>query len=233
MQKQADLAPLFERFETVEWLYDGLNGKIIPWTKQHGGTSDDPSCQAFVVGRDGAVAARCPDAQAHAPGSFAKWAQEQADLYERAHPRTRMAFLPATVRVDELDGVQVASSKELDAALEAGAAVLLYVGRERFEEGDRTAKSEVAAARKFEKAVLDAKSAADAAAGVTLLRLDLAKEPDRLLAEQLGAKTAPMLVLLPAGTTEEALPTARQLLGKDTTAASLAFLLKKSAPVAR
>ncbi len=34
---------VLSRFESVEWFYDGLNGKIIPWTKENGGTSDDPS----------------------------------------------------------------------------------------------------------------------------------------------------------------------------------------------
>ena len=46
---------VLSRFEPVEWLYDGLKGKIIPWTKEHGGKSDDPSIQAFVVGMDGKV----------------------------------------------------------------------------------------------------------------------------------------------------------------------------------
>ena len=100
MRPDAKVAQQLERLETVEWLYDGLGGKVIAWTKAHGGTSDDPSGQAFLVARDGTVQSRCPDAAVHAAGSFEGWLKEQADLYEKQHPRTRLSLLPASVKVE-------------------------------------------------------------------------------------------------------------------------------------
>ena len=55
MQRDEAVAKLLPRFECVEWHYDGLNGKIIPWTMEHGNESHDPSVLAFVVAADGTV----------------------------------------------------------------------------------------------------------------------------------------------------------------------------------
>lgn len=224
------MAALLERVEPVEWLYDGLNGKIIPWTKAHGGTSDDPSDQAFLVGRDGTVLARCPGGQVHAASSFASWLKEQLATYEREHPRTRLPFVPADIEVDTVSGAKTHRCKAYDAALSAGRPVLVYVGRERVEDGDKPGKAELTAARKLERTTLDSKTAAEAAAGWTLLRLDLSQEADRAYALGLGVRAAPALVVaLPAP--GGGLPQT-QLLPKDTTGAALAAVLKKHAPAA-
>lgn len=231
MQKSADLQPVFARFETVEWLYDGLNGRIIPWTKQHGGTSDDPSGQAFVVGVDGRVLARCPDAKAHAASAFATWAGEQADLYEKSHPRTRVQLLRAGVSLDGSGADARATCQEYDAALAARQPILLYVGRDSFEEADRVGKAEAAAAAKLEKGALDSKSAAEASVGWRLLRIDLARAPDRAFAALLGVKAAPALVLVPVPA--EGAAAVPQILPRATDGASLAYALKKHGPAAR
>ena len=81
------------RFEPVHWLYDGLGGKVIRWTKEHGGTSEDPAAQAFVLTAQGKVVARAENnATLYAPKAFARWLKEQADRYEREHPRTKVAL---------------------------------------------------------------------------------------------------------------------------------------------
>ena len=49
------------RFELVDWHYDGVGGKVIAWTKEHGGHSDDPAAQAFVLTHEGKVVARAED----------------------------------------------------------------------------------------------------------------------------------------------------------------------------
>jgi hypothetical protein len=205
----------FKSFELVRWLYDGLSGKIIPWSKEHGGTSDDPSVQAFVLGGDGKVQARAPDSTAYQPGAFAKWLKEQAATYERAHPRTRMPF----VRAEVAAGGETCA--EFTLAREAEAKILLYFGREPTEGADRTAKKEAAAARKFEGKTLDSKSAAEAAEGWTLLRFDLANPDHARFAKTLGVEAAPTLLLFAPGA-EEALN-----LGNRVSASSLTYQVKK------
>ena len=202
-------------YELVRQLYDGLNGKIIPWTKEHGGTSDDPSVQAFVVGLDGKVQARAPDATAYQPSGFAKWLSEQARVYERAHPRTRMAFVRAEVK----EGEETCTS--LTKAREADQKILLYFGREAKEGQDRAAKKQTAAAKKFEKKTLDSKSAAEAAEGWTLLRFDLTNPDHAILAKTLGVETAPRLLIYLPGAEE---PTD---LGERISPSSLCYQLKK------
>ena len=93
------------RYEIVEWCYDGLNGKIIPWTTEHGNTSHDPSVQAFVLKADGTVLARAPNAQVYQAPSFARWIDEQADDSEKKYPATRVPFVRAEVVAGE-DGIE-------------------------------------------------------------------------------------------------------------------------------
>lgn len=211
------------RFERVEWIYDGLNGKIIPWTKQNGGTSDDPSCQAFVVGGNGAVVARAPDAAVHAAAPFAEWLREQALRYEKEHPRTRVPFVPA--EVEEGGGEEGAPPRcaALEEAREAGRALLLYVGREPLAGDAKAARAETAAARKFEKGTLGSKPAAEAAAAFVLLRFDLSEKSHAALARAWAVERAPALLLWLPG---EAAP---RDLGTRLDGGALAYQLKKHA----
>jgi hypothetical protein len=62
-----DVQKQFERFELAEWHYDGLGGKVITWTRENGGTSDDPAAQAFVTDAEGDVVERAPDDVLYAP----------------------------------------------------------------------------------------------------------------------------------------------------------------------
>ena len=79
-----------------------MNGKIIPWTLKNGGTSHDPSVQAFIVARDGTVFSRCSNAATHNPSGFSKWIKEQVAAYERKYPRT--AFVFERPDMDLIDG---------------------------------------------------------------------------------------------------------------------------------
>jgi hypothetical protein len=202
----------------VEWRYDGLNGKIIPWTKKHGGTSDDPSVQAFVVARNGQVLSRCPGGSTYAGASFARWLSEQADDYERKFPRTRVPFAVAEVFVE--DGEE-ARCEALAEARESKRPVLLYIGREPQPEDDRTAKKQVKASRKLEKGALGSKKAAEAAKGWVLLRLDLSKRVHLAFAKRIGVTEAPALLMFLPGESEPV------DLGTRLTGPSLAYRLKK------
>ena len=208
------------RYEIVEWCYDGLNGKIIPWTTKHGNESHDPSVQAFVLKSDGAVLARAPNAQVYQASSFTKWIKGQADDYEKKYPATRVPFVRAEVVAADDGGTDV-RCPELDAAREAGRRVLAYFGREEREGQERKVRTEVKAARKFEKSTLDSKKAAEAATGWTLLRFDLGDARQARLAATLGVEKAPALVLFAPGAEQGEVLKARL------TGASLAYLLKK------
>ena len=216
----AEVETQLKRYEIVEWFYDGLNGKIIPWTLENGGTSHDPSAQAFVLHGDGTVLARAPGGQLRQKSQFAKWLGEQADLHEKKYPPTRVPLVRAEV-VKDGDGVRCAA---LDVAREASQPVLLYFGRSEQDDLDRKLRSEVKAARKFEKGALDSKKAAEAAEGWTLLRFDLGNEAAAALAATWEVEKAPALVIWPVGAEAPiALPSRM-------TGASLAYQLKKYTP---
>ena len=218
MNGDAGVQKALDRFETVEWLYDGLGGKVIKWTKQNGNDHDDPSILVWVADADGAVIEKCE--AAYQPAGFRKWLEEQADAYERAHPTTRVPFVPAAVTVKGEGDAREASCAELDDARAEGRPVLVYVGRSAKPDDDRAAKAVVKASQKLEKGALDAKSAAEAAEGVVLLRLDVADEGHALLATGLGVTDVPALLLFVPGAD------APESLGDRITGAALAKKLK-------
>jgi hypothetical protein len=212
-------------YERVEWHYDGLNGKIIPWTKENGGTSDDPSVQAFVVHVDGSVIARAPDRAVHQSAAFASWLKEQADVYERVHPRTRLAFVRGELEDPPKQG-EAPRCPVAAQALEEGRPVLVYFGREETPDPSRIEKKEIRASRKFERATLDSKKAAEAAEqveGLLMLRFDLGDERATAYARSLGVEAAPRLVLL-RGAGE-----GPEVLRKSLSGAALAYRLEKLA----
>lgn len=221
MQTDAEVLKQVARYEAVEWLYDGLNGKIIPWTKENGGTSDDPSILAFVVGPDGKVAAKCPGNEAYQPKAFRDWLKTQGDAWEREHPSTKVPFARAEAAMAGEGTDRKAVCAALEEAVAAKRPVLLYFGRDSAEAGDRKAQVEAAACRKFEKETLSSTRAAEAAEGWVLLRFDLAGEAVRALALRHGVERGPVLVALVPGEEEPLLFEA------STSGGSLAYALKK------
>ena len=216
----------------MEWCYDGLGGSIIQWTMDHGSKKPDgkpqdhPSLLAFFVGRDGKPFALLSNNQQYQAGSLGTWALEQLDLYERAHPSTRLPFVPAKVEIDGDASDAAAACPDLEAARKAGRPVLLYFGRGHFDPKDKAAKKENKLARKFEKGTLNSKTAEKQVQGWTLLRFDLSDEAHATFALQLEVRAAPELLMWLPG--EEA----PQVLGRQTSGHRLASLLKKHRPAA-
>ena len=193
----------------MEQLYDGLNGKIIKWTLENGGTSHDPSVQAFLVARDGKVVSRC--AQPYNASSMSKWLEEEVGKDEKTHPRTAVPFVSA--------GIVEGRCAAFDEAREARRPILLYVGRESGE--GREAAKQMRAARKFEKSTLGSKKAAAEAKGWTLLRFDLADKEHAAFVKAFGVEAAPALLMFPP---REEKPTN---LGTRLKGPNLAYFLKK------
>ena len=219
------------KFESVEWIYDGLDGKVIPWTLANGGTSRDPSAQAFVLSRTGSVIARCPTEKTYLPSAIADWLDTEAANYERDHPTTAVPLKWAEVSVTQTGTTKTATCEALDTAVAAGRPVLIYVGRDlvtdasrddKLTKEDRARRTEGAQARDFERRVLDAKSVADAAGAWTLLRLDLADDAHAALAQNYGVEHAPAVVLIVPG---EAKPS---VVAKTISVADFAFRLRKA-----
>lgn len=197
--KDAEVAKQTPRFEQVEWQYDGLNGKVIPWTRQHGGTNNDPAVQAFVVAPDTGSVVRAPVDAALAPSQFAKWLKEQADAYEKAHPATKVAFAAAEVAESDEGASKKWTCAAVDEARAAQRPVLVYVSRSDRADADKPAKVQAAESRKLEKGALDSGQAAKALEGWTLLRLDLADAGHAAYAKTLGADKAPALLAIVPG----------------------------------
>ena len=185
------------RYEAVEWIYDGLNGKVIKWTKDNGSHHDDPAVLAFVTDASGRVIEMAKNTQQ--PSAFAKWLEEQADEYERKHPTTRVPLIRAKVSGEGEGDDRTVSCDVLDEALSEGRAVLLYVGRSERDGDDKKARSQASASRKFEKGTLASKKAAEAASRAVLLRLDIGDPDHARLAAKLGVEKVPTLLLWQPG----------------------------------
>jgi hypothetical protein len=224
VQGDEDVVKRLAPFEPVEWLYDGLKGRIIPWTLENGGTSKDPSILAFVVGSDGAVFAKCPSGSTYRAGAFAKWLEEQAAAFEKEHPRTLVPFVRAGVEMVEKDGEMRPSCHALPAAIRTGRPVLVYVGRDRADEKDRAGRREVKACRAFERKHFGSERNAEAAEGWTCLRFDLADEAHRKFVEGMGFDSAPTVLVFRDGSPEPL------DLTKKLRSGSLAYQLEKLGP---
>jgi len=210
-------------FECVEWRYDGLNGRVIEWTLEHGNTSHDPSVLAFVVGADGTVVAKAENRVPYAAPSFAEWLRAQAIAYERAHPRTAMPFVRAVVEGTGEGEERKVRCPALETARAESKAVLLYFGREAGKDAKKEHRREAKAARRMEKGTLDSKSAAEAAEGLTLLRFDLADGDHARFAKSLGVEAAPRILLWEPDEKEP------EDLGERVSASSLRYRLRKRA----
>lgn len=219
MRPHEKVRKLLSKVEPVEWLYDGLNGKIIPWTLENGGTSKDPSVQAFLVARDGSVFSRCPDGRAQSASGFSSWLRDEIAKFEKKYPRTAFPF--ERPDMDLIDGRP--ASESFMAAQRGDKPILLYAGRDSAGPKDRKARKEVKAARKFEKGTLSNKKAAAAAGGYVLFQIDLADERQAKWARTKGIEKAPTLLLFLPG--ERAPIDLSKVKGN-----SLAYHLKKHAP---
>ncbi|NUN47928.1 MAG: hypothetical protein HUU15_03760 [Candidatus Brocadiae bacterium] len=212
------------RFEPVEWIYDGLKGKIIAWTKENGGTNDDPSELIYVVGHDGKVIEQAPAGGTKNAAGLARWMKKQADAWEQTHPPMRVKFVPEEVTVSGEGAEAKAACAKLDEARGAGKPVAVYVGRRSADDGDARGRAEVAACQKFEWGPLCSADAGKASAGWMLLRLDLGEPAEAVLSKSLGVTAGPAVVLLVPGSETPV------VLDAKTSGSALAAALKKATP---
>lgn len=206
MPEDAEVARQLWRFEQAEWLYDGVGGKVIQWTRANGGTSDDPTVQAFVVLPDVApetrAVTRAPRDALKTPDAFAKWLKEHADAYEKTHPVPRLAYVAGAVRAQGEGTARTCSIPAVDSARKEDRAVLVFIARSETRDSDKEAKAQAAASKKTEKGFLDSDLFARIYQGWTLIRIDIA-DPDALAyAKSFGVDKAPFYLQFFPGETE-------------------------------
>jgi hypothetical protein len=199
VQKDVGFREAAARFERVEWLYGSLSGKVIPWTRRNGGTSDNPTLQVFVADPEGKVIARAPDADALEAKPLVEFLRVQFDAWERTHVGSKIPFEPAEVEGTGEGAARTVACRALDDARTEKRPAAVYVWRKGTDDGDAKAKAEVAACRKFARESLRGADAVKAAEGWTLLFLDLSEPDQALLAKSLGAEAAPQVILLVPG----------------------------------
>ena len=166
MLPDADLVKeISDAYVPVMWPYDGLGGKVIGWTKQHGNTNDDPSHLIWVVDADEKEIAHAAGGDAESSSSMQKWLVENAKAYEKAKKR-------GVAHLFE----DAASSEEATAAGEGVVVVWFYAS------APESASAEVKAAAARSKALADgvlaSKKLEDACRPLVLRKFDVAKSGD-------------------------------------------------------
>jgi hypothetical protein len=199
VQRNATVRSLAARFERVEWLYGTLSGKVIPWTRSRGGTSDDPKVQAFVVEHDGKLVARCPDADVMEPRALSIFLQREAEAWDRTHARTKVPFLPPEIATEGEGATRKVTCRALLDAKAEKVPAAVYVWKKALPTDDAKGKAESEACRRFDRESLGSAEAAKAAEGWTLVLLDRADADQALLAKSLGVEVAPAVVLVVPG----------------------------------
>ncbi len=190
--------------------------------KRDGKTPEDhPSLLALIVGRDGKVFSLLSNGQQYNAGSLAKWAVDQANKYEKAHPSTRIPFVRAKVEVHGEGTDLKAECEEIEKARAANKPVMLYFGRGHFDPKDKAAKKESKLARKVEKGTLNSKTALKQIGGWVLLRFDISDEEHAAFAAAHGVEAAPAFLMWLPGE-EQPQPVDRKISGH-----GLASLFKK------
>jgi hypothetical protein len=210
------LTALLPRVEPVLWEYDGLQGKVIAWSKEHENANPDPSVLCWLLHSDGEHTATLQTGAQYQAASMASWLEKALTAYEAAHPRTRVPFVRA-----EVGGTSEEPRLAALATARGQVPVAVYVGRDRYEDNDKVGKAENRRARAFERTVLGSKKVAEKAEGWTLLRLDLADPLHAALAKTLGVTAAPSIALFPVGAE------AAEILDHRTAAHALARLFER------
>lgn len=189
-----DVARQLWRFEQAEWPYDGLAGKVIPWTRNHGGTSDDPTIQAFVILPDTGAVTRASREQSLTPDSFAKWLKDQADAYEKTHPIPKLGYVSGEMRTEGEGTGKKWFCSTVDAARKDERAVLVFVSRSEKSGADKAAKAQASESKRVEKAFLDSELFARLYQGWTLVKIDLSNPDDLYYAKSWGVEKAPYYI---------------------------------------
>ena len=172
-------------FVPTMWTYDGLGGKVIHWTKDHGNTNDDPSHLVWIVDADGNEISRAKG-EAESSGAMAKWLVEGLKAFEKSRKRgVAHLFEP------------VAEGDDALAAPEKGAVVVWYYASAA--EGASTERKAAAARTKaLAEGALASKRLEDPLRSLPLRGVDASVDRDGVPASAEMLSHLPRLVIVGA-----------------------------------
>lgn len=188
-------------YEPVEWPYDGLDGAVIKWTKEHGNDNDDPGPLAWVLDAEENVIGMSSVRDRRDAEGFLTWLEEMKTAHAKA-----TGLVPPEMLVtwgvpifrdpgkDEPPGVVL---EGLKAAQADNIPVFGFVAVSESVKDEKEYKSIYKSTVKFETGALADKELADLADRCLTIRFDFTDEKTRqYLAEHWDIKKAPVLFLL-------------------------------------
>lgn len=190
MLSQAKVQEAVQVFERVEWKYDGIGGRVIQWTKQHGNANDDPSVLVWVLDAKESVIGAPSAGEYQAPGPFAKWLSEMKVEHDR-----KTARIPPEMAV-QWEESSATVMEGVTSAIDQGKPVFVYVAIPQERQDEKEWKAARKECLKFEHGALADKGLAELAAKCYSVRLDFSDDAVKDLVKAWGVKRAPALVLI-------------------------------------
>lgn len=197
----------------VMWKYDGLGGKAIAWTKQHGNTNDDPSHLIWLLDEDGAEIARA-GGEGETSASLVEWLASSIATWEkrRAPGIARRFEAPA-------DGVDVGVAGARARMIWYAATDAEGAAPERRSAAERTASLALK--------VLSSKKLEGLTENVDLVRVDGSVAADGTAADAATLARLPRIVILGPSTGGASEPYRAELTGAVLTVDALTAALGK------
>jgi len=188
-------------FECTEWLYDGLKGQVIKWTKEHGNDNDDPAERVWVLDAAENVVGSPSSRELRSPEEFAAWLGQTKVEHDRRTgripPEMAVEWSDAIVR-DPGEGEGPGLVLEGLAAAKQDAMPLFgYVAIPASKQDDRKLKPLRKRCEKLEHGALADETLAKLAARCFSVRFDFTKPKVRqYLKETWKIKKAPLLFVI-------------------------------------
>lgn len=188
-------------FEAVEWPYDGLDGAVIRWTKEHENENDDPGPLAWVLDAEENVIGMASSRDQRDAEGFLSWLQEMKKSHAMATGLAPPEMLvtwgvpifrdpgkdepPGTV----LEGLKAAQTDKIP--------LFGFVAFPESARDDKKLKTQYAQTVKFETGALADKELADLVDRCFTVRFDFTDEKTRkYLEENWDIKKAPVLFVI-------------------------------------
>lgn len=195
------VAEEIENFEAVEWPYDGLDGAVIKWTKEHENDNDDPGPLAWVLDAEENVVGMASTRDLRDAEGFLAWLEEMKGAHAKATGQEPAEMLvqwsvpifrdpgkdepPGTI----LEGLKAAQDDKIP--------LLGFVALPESAKEDKKLKAMYAQTVKFETGALADKELADLADRCYTVRFDFTDEKTRkYLEETWDIKKAPALFVI-------------------------------------
>ena len=197
----------------VMWKYDGLGGKVIQWTKQHGNTNDDPAHKIWLVDAAGVEIARA-DREGETASSLVEWLTKAIETWKKAKTPGIAHLFSAPA-----DGV--------DATAAGVRPRVIWYAATDAKDAAPELKGAATRTKDLAEKVLSSKKLESLTTGVDLVRVETAVGADGSPADAATLATVPRIVLLGPATGEGKEPFRSELSGSSLTLDALVAALGK------